>query len=108
MATHIVFKSGVSMKYIHPKIGHAIDIAKHVWELQDIDECVVTSLNDSKHSVTSLHYAGCAVDLRIWNVPESKRDAITVMLKARLRNEYDVINEGDHYHIEWQPKRRDE
>jgi len=108
MDTIVKFKPNVSMKYVHPKIGHAIDIARHVWELKNISECVVTSMNDSTHSPTSLHYAGCAVDFRIWNVPELERDQIVVMLKSRLRDEYDIINEGDHYHVEWQPKRKDD
>ena len=105
--TRVIFKTEVRMRYINPAIGHAIDVARDVWEILDIDECVVTSLNDSYHSKTSLHYAGCAVDLRIRNVPTEHRDTITHMLRQRLGSEYDVLNEGDHYHIEWQPKRED-
>jgi hypothetical protein len=74
--TQISCKESVRFKHFHAKIGVVLDIAREVWESYGIDDCVVTSLNDSVHSRTSLHYAGCAVDLRIRNIPEKKRGAV--------------------------------
>ena len=66
---------------------------------------VLTSANDGRHSLTSLHYVGHAVDIRTRHLvnPEKVRDEI----KSRLNQDFDVLFEGDHIHIEWQPRRRD-
>ena len=84
--------------------------------------CVVTSGNDARHSKTSLHYAGQAIDIRTRNIPsifhhlaETRQmdkaveatDNIVKKLKETLGLDYDVILESDHIHIEYQPRRRD-
>jgi hypothetical protein len=69
----------------------------------------VSSMNDREHSITSLHYNDLGIDF----VPDyeegSGRDELlekaTIFVQRRLsKTEYDVINEGDHSHIEWDPK----
>ena len=104
MVSRIICKESVRFRYFNPKLGTVLDLAREVWDSYGIEECVVTSLNDSTHSRTSLHYAGCAVDLRNRNIPERQRGAILQDLRARLGAEYDVVDEENHVHVEWQPK----
>lgn len=78
------------------------------------DSVVITSGSEhsTRHSRTSLHYAipACAVDLRSWVLTASEvREAADAYL-AKLNmpaNWIDVIEESDHTHVEFQPKRRD-
>lgn len=68
-------------------------------------DLVITSLNDAKHSSTSLHYSGSAVDLRtvVLN-PEEDWESVAIDIKQRLNINYDVINESNHIHLEYQPR----
>jgi hypothetical protein len=104
----IVLKEGVSLANLSPQITIALITASAVYASFDYGlECVVTSANDSHHSVTSLHYAGNAVDLRTRDFP-SREIAIAVAEKLDecLGYDFDVLFEEDHIHIEYQPKRR--
>jgi hypothetical protein len=68
---------------------------------------VVTSVNDGSHSYSSLHYSGCAADLRIRNLPEhTMPEDVANEIKERLGKDFDVIVEKDHIHMEYQPKKR--
>jgi len=65
-------------------------------------EFVITSIRDGIHSRTSLHNVGFAIDIRTSNLKQPKD--VTQKLKAILSAEFDVILEGNHIHIEYQPK----
>ncbi|MDX1496952.1 MAG: hypothetical protein R3352_05305 [Salinisphaeraceae bacterium] len=68
-------------------------------------ECIITSLNDKRHSRTSLHYADQAVDFRSRHMPSNlDGHAIAHEIKSRCSKHYDVIYEGDHFHLEFQPR----
>lgn len=88
----------------------AIMVAEEVYA-EEGAELVITSLNDGRHSKTSLHYSGNAVDLRVWQLPN--HEATAKEIKNRLNVHYDVIAEStssgnpSHIHIEYQPRRRD-
>lgn len=67
---------------------------------------VLTSIMDGRHSVGSLHYVGHAVDFRIRNFkrPEQVKAAHKELREA-LGEDFDVVLESDHIHLEYQPKR---
>lgn len=67
------------------------------------DDLVVTSICDGEHSRTSLHWSGCAADLRRWNIPDP--NSFVDWLREALTDEFDVVLEDDHIHMEFQPKR---
>lgn len=98
-------KASVKVQGLSNEILLAVVVANSVYAKHGYD-CVVTSLLDGKHSMTSLHYCGNAVDLRIRTFP-SRSVAIAVVddLKSCLGDDYDVVLESDHIHIEYQPKR---
>ena len=73
----------------------------------------ITSANDGKHSHTSLHYSGCAVDVRSrgLGLSEPQKADMASRLSSDLGPDFDVIYEGSgtpnaHFHMEYQPKRR--
>lgn len=60
---------------------------------------------ESKHSFSSLHYNGCAVDVRTRYFTDDEKYALGDMLRQRLTDEFDVVVESTHIHVEYQPKR---
>ena len=66
---------------------------------------VITEKDGGQHMVGSLHYTGHAIDFRSWVVPVEKRPALLAQLKRGLGKDWDVIEERDHFHAEYQPKK---
>lgn len=82
-------------------------------------ELVITSGSEHEtiHSFTSLHYAGCAADIRTWlyaDIPSAQGQLAKLVETKNLYceandipiNWFDIILESDHIHLEYQPKRR--
>ena len=66
---------------------------------------VITEKDGGQHMVGSLHYAGFAIDFRSWVVPVHKRPALLAQIKRALGPDWDVVEERDHFHAEYQPKK---
>ena len=66
-------------------------------------EATVTSTTGGVHSANSLHYSGNAIDLRVWDFTDTERADWAQRLRDALGNDYDVIDEGDHIHVEYDP-----
>ena len=81
---------------IRAELLFALIVANKVYEDAG-RELVITSLNDGRHSTTSLHYAGCAADLRTRNFENrNQAQAAARRIKDCLNVDYDVILESDH------------
>jgi len=64
----------------------------------------MTSIEDSVDRISgSLHYSGNAIDLRTRDLSNNQRQCTTERLRDALGSDYDVINEGDHIHVEYDP-----
>jgi len=61
------------------------------------EDLFVTSLREGNHSKGSLHYIGLAFDIRPGNVS-------TDLIRIALGSHWDVVNEGNHIHCEYDPK----
>jgi len=68
--------------------------------------CQQTSGLEGKHSTNSLHYVGLAFDIGSRHVPEMYHGKVTDDLRERLGDEFDVVYEKNHWHIEYQPEKR--
>jgi hypothetical protein len=77
----------------------AILVAQEVYDDRGF-KLVITSVVDGKHRINSLHYAGYAIDIRL---PPSNVSEVVAELKEGLGDEFDVVLESDHIHIEYQP-----
>lgn len=58
---------------------------------------------DGKHSSKSLHYSGSAFDFPV-DLDPDKRERLVQSLRNALTVEFDVVDEIDHIHVEFQPK----
>ena len=95
---------GAKVNGLRPEMVLAYIIACFVYAEYDAD-CTLTEGTGGKHGIGSLHYVGLAMDLRIWSfkTPEILAEVVD-KLKSRLGDQYDVVLEGSHIHIEFQPK----
>jgi hypothetical protein len=101
----VKLKPKVSVAGLRPEMLVALMAAQEVY--RELGQpLVVTSAVDGRHSITSLHYAGCAVDLRTRDLGESTATTARDMIAHALPEDYDCILEKDHIHLEWQPRRR--
>lgn len=100
--TTSALKPGVDVRGIQPEILLACQIAEACYRRHGYP-FTITSVVDGRHSTNSLHYEGQAVDLRVWPVPEEKRQALADEIGAALGRQFDVVFEGDHIHCEWDP-----
>lgn len=86
------------------KIMDALIVADRISKSVTGKAIVVTSLLDGVHSKNSLHYSGNAFDLRVWIYTQDQIQQLLKRFKTELGNDFDCIFEGDHFHIEYDPK----
>jgi len=101
------FKPGVELgELLSPQAVLGMLVAAQIYGAHLLaTECVVTSVADGKHGTNSLHYKGRAFDLRTRDIPIAIRPTLFADLCARLRPlGFDVIDEEDHFHCEYDPK----
>lgn len=98
-------KAGVQVGGLRPEMILAVMVAERIWSGFGV-ELVITSALDGKHSQTSLHYAGCAVDFRTNQMASDAIQEAARTLKEALGQDFDVIIEKDHVHVEFQPRGR--
>ena len=96
-------KSDVTVKYLKPEILLAILIIRDVYT--DFNEkLTITSVTDGTHNPNSKHSGGYAVDLRTRYLSSDTMIHIATELRTRLTQDYDIIIERDHLHVEYDPK----
>lgn len=88
---------------LRPEIVIAVMVANDVFQEAGFD-CVITAGIDGSHSRGSIHYKGLAVDIRTRHVPQLEHPKIVAKLQERLGDDFDVVLEGDHLHLEYDPK----
>ncbi len=89
---------------IHPKIVFAVSVADTLSKEISGKEIVITSIFDGNHGKHSLHYVGRAFDMRIWIYSHDELSVLIDKLREALGEDYDVVLESDHIHIEYDPK----
>jgi len=72
-------------------------------ERDNVQNFVVTSAHDGAHSEGSLHDDGLALDLRVWGFSGAQAKRATAETQQRLGERWDVVYEGTHIHIEYDP-----
>jgi hypothetical protein len=97
-------KSDVRLHGIRPEVVFALIVSEQVYRDYGT-ELVVTSVIDGQHTPGSLHYAGCAADLRTRDLPEGKAPHVRFQIAERLGADFDVALEATHIHLEFQPKK---
>ena len=95
-----MIKRGVDLRGLQPQMALAYTIACQIWH----GKCTITSGSDGVHGPNSLHYKGKALDLRTRDLPPAVVMDIHTDLKTALGEQFDVVIEEDHIHVEFDPK----
>lgn len=109
----VALKSGVDARKLTPEALLGLWICSQVFGQHGIP-FVVTSISDGKHGERSLHYVGNAFDVRLasrYTQSASSDEELLGDMRLALggentsnaRGQYDVILEGDHFHVEFDP-----
>lgn len=89
----------VNLDGVDGMILYAMSVVEPI--MREYGPFVCTSAKDGTHSKNSLHYVGFAFDCRTWALTEpTERAHAFEMIKTALGYDYDVVDEGDHFHVE--------
>ena len=102
-------KDGVHINGAHfdPVMVRIIDVARETAPMLENGTVWVTSANDSEHMDGSLHFDNRAFDIRIKNIigdVQHEAKLWAERMQVALGDNYDVVLEDDHIHVEFQPK----
>ncbi len=64
---------------------------------------VTFTTNGTHTTPNSLHYSGNAIDLRVWGLTDAERADWVRRIRDAIGYDYDVVDEGDHIHVEYDP-----
>jgi len=95
-------KPGADLRGIKPEIILAMILCEPI--ISKYAPFVVTSVCDGKHMQGSKHYEGMAIDIRTREMQAAMLKPCLEELKEALGHQYDAILEGDHFHVEFDPK----
>lgn len=98
-------KPGVDARGIKPETVLAMILCEPVVKSHGV-EFVVTSICDGKHLPRSKHYEGHAIDVRTRDMAPERIRPCVQELQIALGSQYDVVLEGDHIHVEFDPKQQ--
>ncbi len=98
----LYFKEGVTLVGLQPEALVGIDRCLTVFHVKGL-KMTLTSCRDSHHGRYSHHYKGLAWDIRTWDIADSI-DKYVEDIQAALGVDYQVFNETDHIHCEYDPK----
>lgn len=98
-------KESVTKQDVKPPIWYACGIVEMIYRANNL-QFVVTSMTDSHDDrPKSLHLKGLAVDIRTRDIPPGLLDQVFKSVQAVLNPKgFDVAPEGDHLHVEYDPK----
>lgn len=96
----MLLKLGVSIARLNRPCRRALAPIDRIFQFFGF-EAVITSTFEGSHSPSSLHYNNDAFDVR---VPGSRVGEVGERIRQKLGKDFDVVLEGNHYHIEYDPK----
>ena len=95
----MLIKAGVDISRLNRAVRKSLPRVVALAQ-EDGVELVITSTFEGNHSPGSLHYSNDAYDVRSW---VSDNRALLPFLREALGDKFDVIDDGDHFHIEYDP-----
>jgi hypothetical protein len=98
----MTFKPGVKLRGVRPETVAALAVAAPI--MAPYGEFVVTSVMEGRHAPTSKHYIGCAFDVRTKHLKPGEAEEIAAALRAALTDEFFVLVEPDHIHVQFGKK----
>lgn len=100
------FKSGRVIPLMHPMLARGLWMLCEIIHSETGKVPVVTSIWDQTHSDVSLHFIGCAADVRSKTLSNEEKDRVLMRAISTLGDEYDLLIEdpdgpNEHFHLEW-------
>ena len=95
----LALKDGVYLAGLKPEMLAAVDKCAAIFEMNNV-VLTLTSTTEGTHGAYSHHYKGLAFDVRSWSI---NADEYTTKMQEALGPAYQVINEGTHIHVEYDP-----
>lgn len=99
----VKLKAGCRVRGMSPEICFALMVAQAVYAELGSAEFVVTECTGGVHRDGSLHNTGEAVDIRSRTFTHEEKQEAVRLIQHRLRDQYDVVLETTHIHIEHDP-----
>ena len=96
----MLIKAGVEISRLNREIRRSMSRVSKILKAYGT-EFIITSTFEGNHGDGSLHYANDAYDCK---GPGKNRDECVKDIRLELEGDYDVADEKDHIHIEWDPK----
>lgn len=96
----MLIKAGVDISRLERNTRKTLTVLEVAWGFNQA-EFVITSTYEGNHSAGSLHYANQAYDLRY---PTDDHEFWQLLAINYLGEDFDVVAERDHLHIEYDPK----
>ena len=94
----------VDMSMIDPRMWERVRDIAGVFNQYGLDT-IITSGREGRHGAHSHHYRGRALDFRTFHIPlESTKLKLTSEVQAALGDDFDVVLEETHLHVEYDPK----
>jgi hypothetical protein len=99
----LLIKRGVDLSKLTGRMAVAALVVEGIYE--DLRaNAVVTSGCEGEHSEGSKHYTGDALDFRTLHLTGHFREQLASRCREALNEQFDVVLEKDHLHVEWDPK----
>jgi hypothetical protein len=99
-------KEGVDLNGLTKEAVTIMKVVTDVYDSFGFDVTITSGL-DGKHSKNSKHYTGEALDFRTRDLPSGNQGQearfITKLLAELLGDDYDVVLEKTHIHVEYDP-----
>lgn len=93
-------KRGVRIRGLRTECLAAMCVCAHYVARAGYEFVVTSGSESTEHIRGSLHYSGAAFDFRL--VP--KVSEVVLHIRGALGEDFDVVVEKDHVHVEYQPK----
>ena len=97
-------QNAASIRGIQPELAIALTLLCHLFARHKVAVRLSAGV-DSKHKAASLHYVGHAIDISYRNIPQYLITLLHAEMRSVLGDEFDVIAETTHFHVEFQPKK---
>jgi hypothetical protein len=106
---NLCLKNDVQINGAHfdPVMVRIIDVARETAPMMEKGKVWITSANDSKHMIGSKHFINRAFDIRIKNIIGDVNFEARLWaerMQTELGDDYDVLLESDHIHVEFDPE----
>ena len=99
----IQLKRGIDLANLTPQMALAATVVASIYREDFKANLVVTSGRDGDHTHLP-HYLGYALDFRTRHLVPGDRACVQGRVQSALGDQYDVILEDDHLHVEFDPR----